>query len=66
VYLAQLGSPEDLPTTYAHAHVHVIPLVDTGESARPAAVFSWTSGVPVYDPGEAETLAAALAAAFPS
>ncbi len=45
VYLAQLGSPADIPTSYAHAHVHVIPITATDESARPAVVLSWRSGV---------------------
>ncbi|WP_169928170.1 HIT family protein [Labilithrix luteola] len=64
VYLAQLGSPADIPTSYAHAHVHVIPVTTTDESARPAVVLSWSSGVIAYDPGEGEALAASLAASF--
>ena len=60
VFVAQLGSPLDLPTTYAHAHVHVVPVDETDERARPAAVFSWSSGVLVYEEGEAEALALEL------
>ena len=50
----------DLPTSYAHAHVHVVPVDEVDERARPAAVFSWSSGVVVYEPGEGEALAAEL------
>jgi diadenosine tetraphosphate (Ap4A) HIT family hydrolase len=61
VYVAQLGSPIDLPTSYAHAHTHVVPVDEVDERARPAAVFSWSSGVVVYDPGEGEGIARDLA-----
>ncbi|MBK8212842.1 MAG: HIT family protein [Myxococcales bacterium] len=64
VYVAQLGSPVDLPTSYAHAHTHVVPVDEVDERARPAAVFSWSSGVVVYDPGEGEELAHTLALAL--
>ncbi len=64
VYIAQLGSPVDLPTSYAHAHVHVVPVDEVDERARPAVVFSWSSGVVVYEPGEGERLAAELGAAL--
>ena len=50
----------DLPTSYAHAHVHVVPVDEVDERARPAAVFSWSSGVVVYEPDEGEALAAEL------
>ena len=47
-------------------HVHVIPIHEEGESAPPAAAFSWTAGVWLYDPGEAEQLAQELRAGWPA
>ncbi|MBX3189088.1 MAG: HIT family protein [Labilithrix sp.] len=71
IYSATLGSssePEANPPamSFPHLHVHVIPVHDDGESARPAAVFSWTAGVWLYDEGEAEQLARELRAAWRS
>jgi hypothetical protein len=45
--------------------VHVLPLYETGEGARPAHVFSWSAGVLVYEDEEARDLAARLRAAWP-
>jgi diadenosine tetraphosphate (Ap4A) HIT family hydrolase len=64
VFVAALGSSAPLPMTFAHHHVHAIPLHDGGEEDRPAAVFTWASGVYVYEPEEARELAAALRAAW--
>jgi diadenosine tetraphosphate (Ap4A) HIT family hydrolase len=69
IYTATLGSPSsaslDPPAmSFPHLHVHVIPIHEDGESARPAAVFSWTAGVWLYDEGEAEELARMLHAAW--
>jgi diadenosine tetraphosphate (Ap4A) HIT family hydrolase len=61
VYVAQLGSARDRPNTYAHAHLHVVPLDEAGESARPASVFSWSSGIWVFEEGEGEARALELA-----
>lgn len=62
VYLAQLGVVVDRLTSFAHAHVHVVPLDEIDERARPAVVFSWTSGVFVYDDDdEAQDVARSLA-----
>jgi diadenosine tetraphosphate (Ap4A) HIT family hydrolase len=62
VFVAQLGSPEDIRVSYPHIHVHVLPLYEGGESARPSRVFSWTEAVYAYDDGEAELIATALRA----
>lgn len=60
VFVAQLGAPEDVLVSYPHLHVHVLPLYEGGEAARPSRVFSWSEIVYTYDGGEAETIAAAL------
>jgi histidine triad (HIT) family protein len=57
VYTAALGSAAPLPMSFPHFHVHVVPIYTTDEEARPARVFSWSSGVVRYEPGEAEQLA---------
>jgi diadenosine tetraphosphate (Ap4A) HIT family hydrolase len=69
IYTATLGSPSapatDPPAmSFPHLHVHVIPVHDDGESARPAVVFSWSAGVWLYDEGEAEQIAGDLRAAW--
>ncbi len=69
IYTATLGSPSspalDPPAmSFPHLHVHVIPIHDDGDSARPAAIFSWTTGVWLYDEGEAEALARDLRSAW--
>ena len=71
IYTATLGSPSslapDAPTmSFPHLHVHVIPIHEDGESARPAAVFSWTAGVWLYEDGEADAVVRELRAAWPT
>lgn len=56
VFTATLGAAVELPQTYSHYHVHVIPVYETDERARPARVLSWSEGVVVYDAVEAEQL----------
>jgi len=65
IYTASLGAPQALPMSFPHLHTHVIPVYETGESARPAAVFSWSAGVTQYEPGEAEQLAESLRKRWP-
>ncbi len=65
VFTATLGAAVDLPMTYAHHHVHVIPVYETDERARPARVLSWTEGVIVYDDAEALELTHSLRASWP-
>jgi diadenosine tetraphosphate (Ap4A) HIT family hydrolase len=65
-FVAVLGASAELPMSFPHFHVHVLPLYETGEGARPAHVFSWSIGVLVYEDAEARELAAKLRAAWPS
>jgi len=65
IFVAVLGASAQLPMSFPHFHVHVLPVYETGEGARPAAVFSWTSGVLVYEDEEARALAERLRAAWP-
>ncbi|MCC6556771.1 MAG: HIT family protein [Polyangiaceae bacterium] len=64
VFVAALGSTAKLPNTFAHHHVHVIPLEPGGED-RPSRVFSWEPGVYVYSAEEGRELAATLRASWP-
>jgi diadenosine tetraphosphate (Ap4A) HIT family hydrolase len=66
IYTAVLGSPAPLGMTYPHVHVHVVPVMESDERARPARVFSWSEGVVVYGDDEAKQLAARIRAAWPS
>ena len=63
-FVASLGSAQAGGISFPHAHVHVIPLADGGESDRPAAVFTWSNGVYIYEDDEARALAASLRAAW--
>lgn len=56
VFTASLGSPLPLANSFPHFHVHVIPIAEHDDRARPARVFSWTEGVVVYDDAEAAAL----------
>ena len=51
--------------TYSHYHVHVIPVYETDERARPARVLSWSEGVVMYDDDEALQLRQRVASAWP-
>ncbi len=64
VYVATLGSSRQLPMSFPHHHTHVVPVYETDERARPANVFSWTSGVIRYGAAEARELRARLRAAW--
>lgn len=65
IFTATLGAAVELPMTYAHHHVHVIPVYETDERARPARVLSWTEGVLVYDDDEAAALSRKLTEHWP-
>ncbi len=63
-YVASLGTSEpDLPMTFPHLHLHVIPVEERG--ARPAEVLTWKHGV--YEGTDAEwaALRDQLRAAWP-
>jgi histidine triad (HIT) family protein len=65
VFTATLGAAVELPMTYSHYHVHVIPVQDTDERARPARVLSWSEGVVVYDDDEAARIHQRLTDCWP-
>lgn len=65
IFTASLGAAAELPMTYAHYHMHVIPVVETDERARPARVLSWSEGVVVYDDAEAQELCHRFREAWP-
>ncbi len=56
VWVAALGAPEAVAQSFPHCHVHVIPLHEGGDAARPARVLSSSSGVVMYDDDEARAL----------
>jgi diadenosine tetraphosphate (Ap4A) HIT family hydrolase len=60
IWVASLGTQEQLPMSCAHAHLHILPIVETGEAARPAQVLSWSNGVYLYEPEDAVALARAI------
>jgi diadenosine tetraphosphate (Ap4A) HIT family hydrolase len=64
-FVAVLGASAQVPMSFPHFHIHVLPVYETGEGARPAHVFSWSAGVLVYEDAEARELAARLRAAWP-
>ena len=71
IYTATLGSPATMAAdppamSFPHLHVHVVPIHEDGESARPAAIFSWTAGIGLYDEAEAAEIVRDLGAAWPA
>jgi diadenosine tetraphosphate (Ap4A) HIT family hydrolase len=66
VYTAVLGSPAPLLISYPHLHIHLLPVHETDERARPARVFSWSEGVVVYEDHEVSELAARLREQWPT
>lgn len=60
VFVAQLGAPDAILTSYPHLHVHVVPLYEGGEEARPSRVFSFSSAVYTYEDGEGARVAERL------
>jgi histidine triad (HIT) family protein len=65
VFTATLGAAVELPMTYSHYHMHVIPVCETDERARPARVLSWSEGVVLYDDVEARELSRELERHWP-
>jgi len=65
IYVAALGAARALEKSWPHLHLHLVPLDDEGEAARPARVFSWSEALHGYEPGEAEALAQALRDVWP-
>lgn len=65
IYSAILGSSADLPMSFPHFHIHVLPVYARDELARPAHVFSWSSGVMIYEEEDVQQLSRELRAAWP-
>lgn len=64
VYTATLGASQQLPMSFPHHHVHIVPVYESDERARPANVFSWSAGVVCYSPEQARQLGARLRGAW--
>jgi diadenosine tetraphosphate (Ap4A) HIT family hydrolase len=64
IFVASLGAPQAVPMSFPHFHLHVIPLFESDERARPARVFSWTDGVVLYEDDAAERLVRKIRAHF--
>ncbi len=64
VFSAILGTSAELPMSFPHFHIHALPVYDRDERARPANVFSWSSGVLVYDEDEVLQLSNELRASW--
>lgn len=64
VFIAVLGASIPLPMSFPHFHIHLLPVYETDERARPAHVLSWSAGVMVYEDHEAAELAERLRAAW--
>ncbi|MBN4071481.1 HIT family protein [Crocinitomix catalasitica] len=43
VYIASIGSDQDLLNSCSHFHIHVLPIYDEG--IKPSEVFSWKDGI---------------------
>lgn len=65
VFVAALGTSNPLLMSYPHYHLHVVPVCEDDERGRPAAVFSWSEGVLLYEAEEAAEFIAATRAAWP-
>jgi diadenosine tetraphosphate (Ap4A) HIT family hydrolase len=64
VFIAALGSATQLPMSFPHHHVHVLPLYDGGAIDKPSEVLTWRRGVWLYGPNEAHELAERLREAW--
>src|SRR3954471_11903180 len=65
VFSAILGTSAELPMSFPHFHIHALPVYDRDERARPAHVFSWSSGVLVYEEDDVLQVSDELRAAWP-
>ncbi|HEX2733898.1 MAG TPA: HIT domain-containing protein [Polyangiaceae bacterium] len=66
VYTAALGAARPMPMSFPHFHVHVVPVYENDDRARPAHVFSWSAGVTCYSEDEARALRVRLRHAWPT
>jgi histidine triad (HIT) family protein len=65
IFSAVLGASSELPMSFPHFHIHALPVYDRDERARPAHVFSWSSGVLVYDEDDIQQVSDEIRAAWP-
>jgi len=65
IFSAVLGASTELPMSFPHFHIHALPVYERDERARPAFVFSWTSGVLIYDQDDIQQVSDELRAAWP-
>lgn len=65
IFVAVLGASAQVPMSFPHFHIHVLPVYESDERARPANVFSWSAGVLVYEDDEARELGRRVKAAWP-
>jgi diadenosine tetraphosphate (Ap4A) HIT family hydrolase len=66
VFVAALGNATALPMSFPHYHLHVVPVAEDDERARPAHVLSWSSGVVVYGEEDAAEWVEKLRAVWPN
>ena len=66
IFSAILGASAELPMSFPHFHIHALPVYDRDERARPAHLFSWSSGVLVYDDDDVLQVSGELRAAWPA
>jgi len=64
-YVAVLGAPTQMPMSFPHFHIHVLPVYHADERARPAHVFSWGTNALSYEDDEALALCKLLRDAWP-
>lgn len=65
VYVAALGTDlDDLPMSFPHLHLHVLPVPESG--ARPREVLTWGNGVYEAAPAEWTALRDTILQAWPS
>ncbi len=66
VFSAVFGATCELPMSFAHFHIHAVPIYETDERARPGFVFSWSAGVLVYEEEDVHRLSDQIRAVWPA
>ena len=64
VYVATLGARSNVPTTFPHLHVHVVPVYESDARSKPSNVFTWKNGLDLPSQDEAAAMRSALTAAW--
>jgi diadenosine tetraphosphate (Ap4A) HIT family hydrolase len=65
IYNAVFGSTATVAQSFKHLHIHVLPIYEANDTARPSRAFTWTEGIFVYEDAEARELTNALRDAWP-